>query len=51
MRLAGLLGWGWGMSCAAQWQWASPDPMIEGYTNFLGQGLSFVDFNLDGWDD
>ena len=25
--------------------------MIEGYTNFLGQGLSFVDFNLDGWDD
>ena len=38
-------------SVQAQWQLALPDPLIEGYTNFLGQGLSFVDFNLDGWDD
>lgn len=28
-----------------------PDPEILAYTNFLGQGMSFVDFNLDGWDD
>ena len=28
---------------------ASPNPNIEGYT--VDQGLSFVDFNLDGWDD
>ena len=36
---------------AAQWQLLSSESNIEGYTNFLGQGLSFVDFNLDGWDD
>jgi len=35
----------------AQWNMADPDPEILAYTNFLGQGLSFVDFNLDGWDD
>lgn len=34
-----------------QWNLVVPDPEIPGYTNFLGQGLSFVDFNLDGWDD
>ena len=40
-----------GMSARAQWTLADPDPGIVAYTNFLGQGLSFVDFNLDGWDD
>ena len=35
----------------AQWELDSIGSGIEGYTNFLGQGLSFVDFNLDGWDD
>ena len=35
----------------AQWSLLEPDPELMGYTNFLGQGLSFVDFNLDGWDD
>ena len=35
----------------AQWTLMDPDPEIVAYTNFLGQGLSLVDFNLDGWDD
>ena len=35
----------------AQWTLMDPDPEILAYTNFLGQGMSFVDFNLDGWDD
>ena len=40
-----------GLSARGQWTLADPDPGIVAYTNFLGQGLSFVDFNLDGWDD
>lgn len=32
----------------AQWTLMDPDPEILAYTNFLGQGMSFVDFNLDG---
>jgi len=40
-----------GMTARGQWTLADPDPEIVAYTNFLGQGLSFVDFNLDGWDD
>ena len=35
----------------AQFSALAPDPMVESYTNFLGQGMSFVDFNQDGWDD
>ena len=46
-----VLAWLWAMPAEGQWQLASPDPMVQGFTNFLGQGLSFVDFNLDGWDD
>ena len=38
-------------SALAQWEAADPDPQLEAYTNFLGQGMSFVDFNHDGWDD
>ena len=43
--------WSLALPISAQWELASPNPNIEGYTNLLGQGLSFVDFNLDGWDD
>ena len=25
--------------------------MLEGYTDFSGEGMSLVDFNQDGWDD
>lgn len=35
----------------AQWLTQSSDAPAEAYTNFLGQGMSGVDFNLDGWDD
>ena len=38
-----------GSSARGQWTLADPDSGIVAYTNFLGQGLSFVDFNLDGW--
>lgn len=38
-------------SAVAQWELYPTVSNIEGYTNFLGQGLSFTDFNLDGWDD
>jgi hypothetical protein len=30
---------------------AVPDPSIEAYTDFSGEGISFMDFNQDGWDD
>ena len=36
---------------SGQLQLEASDPQLMGYTNLLGQGLSFVDFNLDGWDD
>ena len=39
--------WSLALPISAQWELASPNPNIEGYTNLLGQGLSFVDFNLD----
>ena len=42
---------GYGQFASAQWTLLDPDPEIVAYTNFLGQGLSMVDFNLDGWDD
>ncbi len=46
----------WCLSIGAHQAWAQwvpwPDaPQIETYTNFSGQGMSLVDFNLDGWDD
>ncbi|MCH1574799.1 MAG: CRTAC1 family protein [Flavobacteriales bacterium] len=36
---------------SAQWNPWPAAPDAEAYTNFSGQGMSFVDFNLDGWDD
>ena len=39
-------------SCVhAQWEPWSPDPALPAFSNFLGQGVSTMDFNLDGWDD
>lgn len=50
--------WSWVLSLCccplqttAQWGAWDPAPSIEAFTNFSGQGMSFVDFNLDGWDD
>ncbi len=40
-----------GHSVSAQWMLSEPDPEILAYTNLFGQGVSLVDFNLDGWDD
>ena len=51
MCLVGPVGLGLGHVLRGSMAMGFQDPMIEGYTNFLGQGLSFVDFNLDGWDD
>jgi len=42
---------GYGVVSNAQFSALSPDPMFEAYTNFLGQGMSLMDFNQDGWDD
>lgn len=36
---------------SGQWVPFDPDPQVPAFTNFLGQGLSTMDFNLDGWDD
>lgn len=36
---------------SAQWSLTEPNPMLEGYTDFSGEGMSLVDFNQDGWDD
>jgi hypothetical protein len=35
----------------AQWEPWNPDPALPAFSNFLGQGVSTMDFNLDGWDD
>ena len=42
---------GTSLPVVAQWSLADGNLEIPAYSNFLGQGLSFVDFNLDGWDD
>ena len=39
------------LSVWAQWSSTDPNPMLEAYTEFVGEGISFVDFNQDGWDD
>lgn len=40
-----------GMDSKAQFSALDPDPMLEAYTDIFGQGISLMDFNLDGWDD
>ena len=49
--LIAVVMWCVALDVPAQFTEVDPDPMIESYTNFLGQGMSFVDFNQDGWDD
>ena len=60
IRERGVPAWKWAWLCcicccaadgSAQWSPWSLAPSIEAYTNFTGQGISCVDFNLDGWDD
>ena len=37
--------------CLGQFDDITASHWIEGFTGTLGQGMSLVDFNLDGWDD
>ena len=48
--LVALLGLGL-QPCIGQFDDITASHWIEGFTGTLGQGMSLVDFNLDGWDD
>ena len=42
---------GQSVASSAQWSFTEPNPLLEAYTDFTGEGMSLVDFNQDGWDD
>lgn len=51
VKVALVASAGWFIPVHAQWEPVVPDPEVPAFANFLGQGISTVDFNLDGWDD